>query len=375
MSRRASAWLLGAVLLRLLSGPSPAYPPSAASASARASEDAYPRYLIEHPCQSWSLIDDGRGQPEAVCSALLGGERAQINVPTPYINQRVPEYALVDVPFVVQVGWTPGSFGYTDSLRRTVEWPDNRLEGYRVELRLAPEAAGPGIGAGRAAIGNLAVESLDPGLLLFAEDRYFAACAASTLGSLPASLGGLELCPPSAVERLLPRGLVTGPPAGMEPRYPWAAGAFRGGWFGGWSDWASVKASGRVLGHPAYRTELTTGWDLFARAQWDYHFRLVKERTEVCGWGYYGEPGWHWHWEFWPPMPPVCIHRTAARWEKFCPPGNPEPGCPGITYGAGADWWRAISGFEAHTIYLPEEGFRRYLDLIVFQSQALRTGP
>jgi len=159
----------------------------------------------------------------------------------------------------------------------------------------------------------------------------------------------------------------------MLQRYAWGAGgAFQGGWFGGLSQWASVNGSGNVQGQPAYRTRFTTGWVLYARAQWDYHWKEFEETVQYCGWEYYDRPGWYWDWSQWPPF---CIDVVETYWQKFCPPNNPESGCPVITYGMTSDWWQYLTGLEARTIFVPDKGYQAYLDIVVLQSQSLLYGP
>ena len=330
-------------------------------------------WLIDNPCQSWHLVDTGAAQPQVICDGVFDGDRASINVPAPAVNARLPDLGIIDLPIVIQLGWTPGTFDYADGPRRTIEWSRNRIEGYRVELGLSPHAGTPAVLASSARIGNLAASSIDERLRLFGRDQYPVLCASSSLDDLPANLGGVELCPATSVDAQLPGGLVTGPSGEMQLRYNWSGGSpFRGGWFAGWSEWASVDGSGSVNGSPAYRVEFTTGWALFARVQWDYHWRELIQTEQHCGWEYYGEPGWYWDWDQWPP---TCIDVTTTYWQKYCPPNNPEPGCPVITYGVSSDWWKYIDSLEAHTIHVRDEGFDRYLDLVVLQSQPLLTGP
>jgi hypothetical protein len=330
-------------------------------------------WLIDNPCQSWLLEDPGTSQPRVICNGVFSGDRASINVPAPTVNARLPELGIVDLPMIVQLGWAPGTFDYADSSTRTIEWSRNRLEGYRVELSLSPHAGTSTLVTSSTRQGNLAVRSLDERLYVRGKDQYPAICAASSLDDLPANLGGVELCPASSVDAQLPGGLITGPSGSMLQRYNWDGGSpFRGGWFAGWSEWASVDGSGNLDGSPAYRVEITTGWALFARVQWDYHWRELTQTEQHCGWEYYGEPGWYWDWDEWPP---VCIDVTTTYWQKYCPVNNPEPGCPTISYGRSSDWWQYIDAFEAHTIHLGADGFARYLDLVVLQSQPLLTGP
>ena len=330
-------------------------------------------WLINTPCLGWQLIESESAPAQVVCSGVFPGDQAAIDIPTPYINHRVPELAFVDVPLVIQVGWTPGTFGWSDSSPRTIEWSDNRIEGYRIELGLSPDPTTTTVTWSSASDGNLSAFSLDARMKLYSESQYAQACASSSLGKLPESLGGVKLCPASAAAGLLPGGLLTGPSGEQLDRYTWDnAGVFRGGWFGGLSQWASVTGSGSVDGHPAYRTQFMAGWALYARVQWDYHWKRFEETVQYCGWEYYGEPGWYWDWSQWPP---TCIDVVETYWEKFCPPNNPEAGCPLITYGITSDWWRYIESLESRTIYVPDQGFQPYLDLVVLQSQSLLTGP
>jgi hypothetical protein len=330
-------------------------------------------WLIANPCQGWLLQDNGSSQPQALCDGVFAGDRARINVPTPMVNTQLPEFGLVDLPVIVQLGWAPGTFAYADSRPRTITWPRNRIEGFRIELGLSPNAGSPAILAIPARQGNLAIAPLDERLRLFSRGQYPALCAASSLDDLPANLGGLELCPASSVDAQLPGGLLTGPSGDMLQRYGWnGASAFRGGWFAGWSEWASVGGSGGFDGSPAFRAEITAGWALFARVQWDYHWQQLSRTVQHCGWEYYGEPGWYWNWDHWPP---ICIDVTTTTWKKYCPPNNPEPGCPTLTYGRSSDWWRYIASFEAHTIRAANGSFARYIDIVILQSQPLLTGP
>jgi len=331
------------------------------------------QWLIDNPCQGWQLLEPGDGPPQLICNGVFAGDQAMIIVPTPYINHRVPELALVDVPIVIQVGWTPDAFGWQDSEPRSIEWPANRIEGYRIELGLSPDPTTSTVTWSPVSDGNLAAFSLDARMRLYSESQYSQACTSSSLAKLPEGLGGLKLCPASAAEALLPGGLVAGPSAEQRNRYAWdGAGVFRGGWFGGLSQWASVTGSGSVDGRPAYRTQFMTGWALYARVQWDYHWKRFEQTVQYCGWEYYGEPGWYWDWSQWPP---VCVDEVETRWEKFCPPNNPKAGCPIISYGITSDWWRYMGSMEARTIYLPDRGYQPHLDLVVLQSQALLTAP
>jgi len=267
----------------------------------------------------------------------------------------------------------PGSFAFADSVPRQIAWAGNRLEGYRVELALSPRPGTPALFSSPAWQGNLALSSLDERLQIAAREQYATLWAASSLDDIPAGLGGLELCPASALDARLPSGLVAGPPVEMRTRYNWqGAHSFRGGWFASWSEWASVDGSGRVDERPAFRVELPGGWALFARVQWDYHWKKRIETKTLCVLECYGEPGWYWDWDEWPPF---CIDVTTTYWQKYCPPNNPEPGCPLITFGISSDWWRPIEADEAHTLHRASDGLERYLDLVVVQSQPLLTGP
>lgn len=335
----------------------------------------YPQigWLIEHPCQSWLLQDTGASQPRVICRGVFSGDQATISVPAPTVNARIPEFGIVDLPVVAQLGWAPDTFDFADSSPRAVEWARNRLEGYRVELGLSPHAGTSTLLSSTARQGNLAANSLDERLHLVGKDQYSSICAASSLDDLPAIMGGVELCPASSVDAQLPGELIAGPSGSMPQRYNWYGSTpFRGGWFAGWSEWASVEGSGSVDGSPAYRLEFTTGWALFARVQWDYHWREQSRTEQLCGWEYYGEPGWYWDRDQWPP---ICIDVTTTYWRKYCPVNNPEPGCPSINYGLGSDWWQYIDSFEAHSIHLNGEGFSRYLDIAVLQSQSLLNDP
>jgi len=369
MEKRVKVFLIGSVVIAVLLGE----PISHVAGAALMTDYSDIHWLINSPCLGWELIDPGVSQPQVVCNGVFAGDQASISVPVPYINYRVPEFSLVDIPLVLQVGWTSGSFGWQDSDRRTIQWSHNRIEGYRVELGLSPDASSPTVVWSPASEGNLGVYSQDVRLKLFEKSQYSDACTSSSLGQLPRSLGGLRLCPTSAVEGLLPGGLLTGPSGYMLLRYTWGAGgAFQGGWFGGLSQWASVNGSGNDQGHPAYRTRFTTGWVLYARAQWDYHWKEFEETVQYCGWEYYGQPGWYWDWSQWPPS---CIDVVETYWKKFCPPNNPESGCPVITYGMTSDWWQYITGLEARTIFVPDKGYQAYLDIVVLQSQSLLYGP
>jgi hypothetical protein len=330
-------------------------------------------WLIDNPCRGWNLVDPGVSQPQVVCDGLFASDRASIKVPVPYINDRIPQYSLVDIPMVFQVGWMPGSFGWQDSKRRTIQWTDNRIEGYRVELGLSPDANNPTVVWSPVSDGNLGVYALDGRLKLYEKSHYADACASSSLAMLPKSLGGLDLCPTSAMEGLLKGDLLTGPPGNMLQRYAWGTGApFNGGWFAGLSQMASVSGSGSDQGKPAMRVVFTTGWRLYARVQWDYHWKAYEKAVQYCGWEYYGQPGWYWDWTQWPP---TCVDALETYWKKYCPPNNPQSGCPTITYGLSSDWWKSITGLEAHTIFVPGKGYQASLDIVVLQSQSLLQGP
>ena len=369
MQKRAAPLLIAAAALGLSMS---AGWTRAANASPRA-QGSTPIWLIETPCRGWRLVEAGDGPAQVICSGVFEGDQAAITIPAPYINDRAPELAFVDVPFLVQVGWTPETFGWQDSDPRVVEWPANRIEGFRIELGLSPDPTTPTVAWSQAGDGNLAAFSQDAGISLYSRDQYAQACASTSLGRLPESLGGLRLCPAAAAERLLPGDLFSGPAGDMLQRYGWSgAGGFRGGWFGGLSQFASVTGSGRIEGRPAYRMQFMAGWALYARVQWDYHWKRFRETVQYCGWEYYGEPGWYWDWTQWPP---ICIDEVETYWRKFCPPNNHEPGCPLITYGITSDWWRYMGSLEARTIYLPERGYQPYLDLVVLQSQSLLKAP
>lgn len=344
------------------------------SAYARGTPDgADVEWLIRNPCRTWSVLETGYSPPLVLCDGAFGGDRASIQVPVPYLNARLPELALVDVPFVLQFGWEPGSFGWLDSPKRRVEWTHNRIEGYRIELALSPNPQPPNANQGLIRDGNLGVISLDSRLSLSGRGGYAQFCAASSLGNLPRSLGGLGLCPTAMVEAQLPRNLVIGPHGGERDRYAWDANnAFQGGWFGGFSQWASVTGSGIENGHPAYRVEVVTGWALYGRIRWDEHWRRLQRQVQHCGWEYYGQPGWYWDWSQWPP---VCIDVTETHWEKFCPPDHSESGCPTIRYDAPYGRWQYLGELESHTLYVPGQAYQPHLDLVVLQSQALLTFP
>jgi hypothetical protein len=330
-------------------------------------------WLIANPCRSWDLLETGYSQPRVVCDGVFAGDQASIQVPAPYLHFRLPELALVDVPFVLQFGWTPGSFGWADSPGRTVRWTDNRIEGYRIQLALSPSPRAITSQPGTTMDGNLALSTIDSRLMLSDGAGYARFCAASSLGNLPRGLGGLGLCPAAMVEPQLPKDLLSGPSGAERDRYSWdAVDAFQGGWFGGFSQWASVTGSGLSGGHPAYRVQVGTGWALYARVQWDAHWRRLQHQVQYCGWEYYGQPGWYWDWSQWPP---VCIDATESHWEKFCPGDHPEAGCPTIRYGAHYGRWRYLGEFESGTIYIPGQGYLPNLDLVVLQSQALLTVP
>ena len=96
-------------------------------------------WLINTPCLGWQLIESEDAPSQVVCNGVFPGDQAAIDIPTPYINFRLPELAFVDVPFVIQVGWMRGAFGWSDSNPRTIKWSGNRIEGYRIELGLSPD--------------------------------------------------------------------------------------------------------------------------------------------------------------------------------------------------------------------------------------------
>ncbi len=356
----ATGLLLGSGIQRARAAPPPQYTDVA--------------WLIEHPCQSWHLQDDGSAQPEARCDGVYAGDRASINVPAPLVHAQLPELGLVDLPIVVQLGWSPGTFDYADSARRTISWSKNRIEGYRIELALSPYAGLPTILESTARQGNLAVHALDERLRLFSRDRYRRAVRRLVAGRPARQPGG-----PGAVPGVFRRRPASGRAdrrAGGQPcspattgrgPIPSAAGGSPAGRSGPRSAVREATTAARRFG-----SRSLPGWALFARVQWDVHWRQLSQTEQHCGWEYYGEPGWYWDWDQWPP---VCIDVTTTTWKKYCPPNNPQPGCPTITYGVSSDWWQLINSFEAHTIRLQDGGFGRYLDVVVLQSQPLLTGP
>ena len=245
MSQRIGFAFLFLAILSLILSTSPA---KAAS--------AWADWIQNNPCSGGLYFNQGPDPSRTTCWGIEGAWFAQ-SVPTPMMRT-TPNYPLVGMPVVFEVGIFPNSLAVESSDSRTVTFSRaERFEGYRIETNFRPHEYGT-FGTNMDFYGERQF-NVSPN-----DNFHSHACSDFSLPEIDTVWEMLNLC----------IGGYSGLSIVIPPGYAQYYGGLdtTAGWLWGISQASSYHGSSSWESEPAYRLDVSSAWIISARALWDQHY-------------------------------------------------------------------------------------------------------